>query len=69
MNSLQCLLPTSLDGGKLHFEEQDLYIKFMRKKGMSFNKEIERVGCGTIEIFEFDDPEEFTRVMNHCISN
>jgi len=64
-SGLRCLVPAAGKGGStLQYEEQELAIKFIRKKGASMNKDVERVGCGVIDVFEFDDSEELTKSFN-----
>jgi len=63
-STLQCLMPVAGPDGSLQYDQRKLEIKFIRKKGASMMRDIERVGCGSIEIFEFDDADDLIKAFN-----
>jgi len=62
--SLQVLNTTASSENTLGFTEQELTLKFVRKKTPSSSKnEIERTGCAMVDIFEFDDGDDLANAF------
>lgn len=63
--SLQILNTTAHSENTLGFTEQELTLKFVKKKTTSSSgrNEIERTGCAVVDMFEFDDGDDLANAF------